>query len=163
MYDVAIVGAGPAGIFSALEIVKQKPEWKVVIIEKGPRIETRQCLVRKGKKCPPCKTCNLLCGWGGTGAFSDGKLTLTPDVGGNLIDYIDRKSLKELISYTDQIYLQYGATETIYGTDNDSILGHRKKSDFGGVKAYLFTNQAFRYRQECRSIKEHARLSFNKS
>ena len=71
MYDVAIIGAGPAGIFSALEITKQKPDWKIVIIEKGPKIETRRCPVREGHKCPPCNNCNLLCGWGGAGAFSE--------------------------------------------------------------------------------------------
>lgn len=121
MYNVAIIGAGPAGIFSALEIIKLNPDWKVVIVEKGPKIEKRKCAVRNGHKCIPCKNCNLLCGWGGAGAFSDGKLTLTPDVGGNLLEYMDRKSLEDLIAYTDNIYLDYGATDVVYGTNNDSI------------------------------------------
>ncbi len=121
MYNVAIVGAGPAGIFSALEILKQKPDWKVIILDKGPRIETRKCVVRKGGKCPPCKNCNLLCGWGGAGAFSDGKLTLTPEVGGNLIDYVNRKDLEALIDYTDEIYLDYGATKELYGLNTESF------------------------------------------
>ena len=95
MYNVAIIGAGPAGIFAALEIMKLKPDWKVVLIEKGQRIEKRKCMLREGyDKCPNCKKCGLLCGWGGAGAFSDGKLTLTPDVGGHLIDYMERKKLK---------------------------------------------------------------------
>ena len=98
MYNVAIIGAGPAGIFSALEIVKLRPDWKVVLIEKGERIEDRKCLLREGyAKCPSCKKCGLLCGWGGAGAFSDGKLTLTPDVGGNLVDYMSRKDVEDLI------------------------------------------------------------------
>jgi uncharacterized FAD-dependent dehydrogenase len=122
VYDVAIIGAGPAGIFSALEITKLKPDWKVVIIEKGTNIEKRNCLIRNGHKCPPCTNCNLLCGWGGAGAFSDGKLTLSPDVGGNLNDYISRKALEELIKYTDDIYLKHGATDTLYGLDNDSVM-----------------------------------------
>ena len=78
MYNVAIIGAGPAGIFSALEIMKNRPDWKVLIVEKGSKIEKRKCIIRNGAKaCPPCKKCGLLCGWGGAGAFSDGKLTLT--------------------------------------------------------------------------------------
>ena len=102
MYDVAIIGAGPAGIFSALEIVKLRPDWKVILVEKGKRIEKRKCFLREGKKvCVHCKTCGLLCGWGGAGAFSDGKLTLTPDVGGHLVDYMDREKVEELIDYTD--------------------------------------------------------------
>ena len=92
MYNVAIIGAGPAGIFAALEIMKLKPDWKVVLIEKGQRIEKRKCPIREGSpKCVNCKRCGLLCGWGGAGAFSDGKLTLTPDVGGHLVDYMTRK------------------------------------------------------------------------
>ena len=118
MYNVAIIGAGPAGIFSALEIVKLKPDWKVVLIEKGDRIEYRKCLLREGyAKCPSCKKCGLLCGWGGAGAFSDGKLTLTPDVGGNLIDYMSRRDVEDLIDYSDKLYLKYGATEEVFGTD----------------------------------------------
>ena len=77
MYNVAIIGAGPAGIFAALEITKLKPDWKVVLIEKGEKIEKRKCLLREGyEKCPTCKKCGLLCGWGGAGAFSDGPLRL---------------------------------------------------------------------------------------
>ena len=96
MYNVAIIGAGPAGIFTALEIVKLKPEWKVVLVEKGKKIEKRKCFLREGQRtCPNCKTCGLLCGWGGAGAFSDGKLTLTPDVGGHLVDYMPRTNVEE--------------------------------------------------------------------
>src|SRR5574344_410528 len=119
-YNVAIVGAGPAGIFTALEIVKLKPEWKVILIEKGKKIEKRKCFLREGyKACPGCKTCGLLCGWGGAGAFSDGKLTLTPDVGGHLVDYMERKDVEDLIDYTDKMYLQFGATDVVYGTNKE--------------------------------------------
>ena len=118
MYNVAIVGAGPAGIFTALEIVKLRPEWKVILIEKGLRIEKRKCLLREGaKECPTCKKCGLLCGWGGAGAFSDGKLTLTPDVGGHLTEYMDREKVEELIKYADDLYIQHGATDEVFGTD----------------------------------------------
>ena len=118
MYNLAIIGAGPAGIFTALEIVKLKPDWKIVIIEKGPRIEKRKCFLREGyDKCPHCKKCGLLCGWGGAGAFSDGKLTLTPDVGGHLIDYMSREEVEKLLRYSDDLYLEFGADKTIFGDD----------------------------------------------
>ena len=118
MYNVAIIGAGPAGIFTALEVVKLRPEWKVVLIEKGEKIEKRKCLLREGyEKCPTCKKCGLLCGWGGAGAFSDGKLTLTPEVGGHLVDYMPRQKAVDLINYAHKLYLKYGATEEIFGTD----------------------------------------------
>lgn len=119
MYNVVIIGAGPAGIFSALEIIKQKPDWKVAILDKGPKIEKRKCLVRDGSGCPTCYNCNLLCGWGGAGAFSDGKLTLTPDVGGNLCDYMSRKEVESLIDYTDKIYLEHGAIQELWGTNEE--------------------------------------------
>ncbi len=118
MYNVAIVGAGPAGIFAALEITKLKPDWKVILVEKGQKIEKRKCLLREGyEKCPSCKKCGLLCGWGGAGAFSDGKLTLTPDVGGHLVDYMSRNKVEELIDYADHLYLDFGATDEVFGTD----------------------------------------------
>lgn len=118
MYNVAIVGAGPAGIFAALEIMKLKPDWKVVLVEKGQKIEKRKCLLREGyAKCPTCKKCGLLCGWGGAGAFSDGKLTLTPDVGGHMLDYMPRNEVEALIDYSDELYLKFGATEEVFGTD----------------------------------------------
>ena len=118
MYNVAIIGAGPAGIFAALEITKLKPDWKVVLIEKGQKIEKRKCLLREGyEKCPTCKKCGLLCGWGGAGAFSDGKLTLTPDVGGHLVDYMSRENVEDLIKYADDLYLKFGATDEVFGTD----------------------------------------------
>src|SRR5574344_2779865 len=120
MYNVAIIGAGPAGIFTALEIVKLKPEWNVVLVEKGKKIEKRKCFLREGQRvCTHCKTCGLLCGWGGAGAFSDGKLTLTPDVGGHLVDYMPREKVEDLISYVDKLYLKYGATEEVFGTDKE--------------------------------------------
>ena len=118
MYNVAIIGAGPAGIFSALEIIKLRPEWKVILIEKGQKIEKRKCPIREGSpKCVNCKRCGLLCGWGGAGAFSDGKLTLTPDVGGHLVDYMSREKVEQLIKYADNMYLEHGATDEVFGTD----------------------------------------------
>ena len=79
MYNVAIIGAGPAGIFAALEITKLKPDWKIVLIEKGQKIENRKCLLREGyEKCPSCKKCGLLCGWGGLGSQQTEEGTMNP-------------------------------------------------------------------------------------
>ena len=119
MYNVAIIGAGPAGIFSALEIVKLRPEWKVVLIEKGQKIEKRICPIRNGSpKCVNCKKCGLLCGWGGAGAFSDGKLSLCYEVGGDLPNLIGQEKAQSLINYTDTIYLEFGADTKVEGISN---------------------------------------------
>ena len=135
MYNVIIIGAGPAGIFSALELVKLKKDYKILIIEKGPKIEDRKCFIREGAKaCPSCKKCGLLCGWGGAGAFSDGKLTLTPDVGGHLDDYMPREDVEKLIKYTDDIYLEYGATNTVYGLNNKDVEEISRKATLAELK-----------------------------
>ena len=134
-YNVAIIGGGPAGIFSALEIQKLKPDWKVLIVEKGKRIEERKCFIREGKKvCLHCKKCGLLCGWGGAGAFSDGKLTLTPDVGGHLADYMPREKVEELIDYADSLYLKFGATDELFGTTRQEFDKIAKKATMAELK-----------------------------
>lgn len=119
-YDVVIVGAGPAGIFTALEIV-QNSSLKVLIIEKGKDIEKRFCPMEQIKKCLQCPICDILSGWGGAGAFSDGKLNLSPQIGGFLDKYIDRDKLIELIDYVDKIYLKYGAPEKLYEPDSQIV------------------------------------------
>ena len=135
MYNAAIIGGGPAGIFTALEIVKLKPDWKVVLVEKGMRIEDRKCLLREGyEKCPHCGKCGLLCGWGGAGAFSDGKLTLTPDVGGHLTEYMPRNKAEELIKYVDDIYLKFGAADEVFGTDKEAFAEIERKAVLAELK-----------------------------
>jgi uncharacterized FAD-dependent dehydrogenase len=122
-YDVIIVGAGPAGIFAALEILNIKRTAKILIIEKGKDLEKRTCPMKiKEISCKACPECALLSGWGGAGAFSDGKLNLSPEIGGFLSRYIGMEKLKSLINYVDEIYLKYGAPKKVYGGNLDEIL-----------------------------------------
>ena len=121
-YDVIIVGAGPAGIFSALEIFKKKKTAKILIIEKGKDLDKRICPMKiKEISCKTCPECALLSGWGGAGAFSDGKLNLSPEVGGFLSRYIGMEKLKSLINYVDEIYVKYGAPKESYGGNLNEI------------------------------------------
>ena len=120
-YDVIIIGAGPAGIFSALELADSG--LRVLILEKGRNIGDRSCPVHtKGVRCVNCKPCGILCGWGGAGAYSDGKLTLTTEFGGMLDLYVDKPVLAGLIDYVDGIYLKFGATQKVYGDEHKDAI-----------------------------------------
>ncbi|MEW6215428.1 MAG: hypothetical protein AB1478_09565 [Nitrospirota bacterium] len=121
-YDVIIVGAGPAGIFSVLELLRHRADKKILIIEKGKDLTERICPMKiREISCTACPECALLSGWGGAGAFSDGKLNLSPEVGGFLSRYIDRDRLQSLIIYVDEIYVKYGAPEETYGGNKEEI------------------------------------------
>ncbi|MHB9093522.1 MAG: NAD(P)/FAD-dependent oxidoreductase [Eubacteriales bacterium] len=135
-YDVIIVGAGPAGIFAALELLTAKTDMRILIIEKGRDIEHRTCPSKeKGKGCFNCSPCSILCGWGGAGAFSDGKITLSTEVGGMLANYIGEEALEGFIKYVDAIYVQYGGPEKVYGINQeDAIREIRQKAAFAELK-----------------------------
>jgi uncharacterized protein len=128
-YDCIIVGAGPAGIFTAMEFLKRSPRKKILIMEKGKRIENRSCPMRETGWCHNCDPCNITTGFSGAGAFSDGKLMLSPEIGGILNEYLPEEELAVLIRYVDDIYLSYGADRTLYGInlDEDAMQELRKK------------------------------------
>ncbi|MFA9378081.1 MAG: NAD(P)/FAD-dependent oxidoreductase [Lachnotalea sp.] len=116
-YDVIIMGAGPSGIFCAYELKKKQKDISILMIEKGRRIEDRKCPKRETKTCIGCKPCAITTGFAGAGAFSDGKLSLSPDVGGNLPEILGYDKAVELIKESDNIYLEFGADKNIYGID----------------------------------------------
>ena len=118
-YDVIIIGAGPSGIFCAYELIHSRPEMKVLLVEKGRRIEDRACPKRKTKVCVGCTPCSITTGFAGAGAFSDGKLSLSPDVGGTLPEILGYDAASRLIHESDDIYLKFGADTSVYGVDKE--------------------------------------------
>ena len=118
-YDVIIVGAGPGGIFSAYELVQKAPNLKVAVFEAGHALEKRHCPIDgdKIKSCINCKSCSIMSGFGGAGAFSDGKYNITNDFGGTLYEYVGKQKATELMKYVDEINMQYGGEGTkMYST-----------------------------------------------
>ena len=118
-YDVIIVGAGPGGIFAAYELMQRKPQLKVAVFEAGHALAKRHCPIdgEKVKSCIGCKSCSIMSGFGGAGAFSDGKYNITNDFGGTLYEYIGKKQALELMQYVDAINLRHGGEGTkLYST-----------------------------------------------
>lgn len=119
MYDVIIIGAGPGGIFSAYELMKQDENLKIAVFDAGHSLEKRHCPIdgEKVKSCISCKTCAIMNGFGGAGAFSDGKYNITNDFGGTLYEYIGRQKALELMKYVDTINMSHGGEGTkMYST-----------------------------------------------
>lgn len=118
-YDIIIIGAGPGGIFSAYELSRLRPDLKVAVIEAGHELSKRRCPIdgEKIKSCIGCKSCSIMSGFGGAGAFSDGKYNITNDFGGTLYEYIGKKKALELMEYVDEINMRYGGEGTkLYST-----------------------------------------------
>jgi hypothetical protein len=132
-YDVIIVGAGPAGIFAALELT-EKNNLSVLMLDRGQDINQRKCPASRGFECVHCDPCAVLSGWGGAGAFSDGKLTLSAEIGGWLNEYVSWKELEELVNYADSVYLKFGAPEHVYGGDLEKIEEIERRASLAGLK-----------------------------
>lgn len=118
-YDVIIIGAGPGGIFSAYELTEKNPKLKVAVFEAGHALEKRKCPIDgdKIKSCIHCKSCSIMSGFGGAGAFSDGKYNITNDFGGTLYEHVGRKQALDLMRYVDDINMRYGGEGTkLYST-----------------------------------------------
>ena len=133
--DVVIIGAGPAGIFTALELVKKNYKGSILLAEKGAAIEKRACPKSTVGHCVSCDNCAITTGFSGAGAFSDGKLSLSEEVGGDLPDLVGVSYAQEMIQYTDQIYLEFGADEHVEGIGADEAVKEiRKRAIQAGLK-----------------------------
>ena len=129
-YDVAIIGAGTAGVFAAYELKNRKPNLNIVVLEMGTDIYSRQCPIVAGKvkECISCKPCAIMSGFGGAGAFSDGKYNFTTEFGGWLGEYIDDAELLDLIEYVDSVNVRFGATTEIFTTDSPAAREIEKRA-----------------------------------
>jgi len=156
---VIIVGAGPAGIFSALELSK-KTDLSILMLEKGSDIDKRKCPASRGLGCINCNPCQLLSGWGGAGAFSDGKLTLSTSVGGWLDEYIGKEKLLKLLEYVDDTYTKYADSPIVYGYDIDEVERIEKEASLVGLK---LIRQKIRHlgTDKCREVLQKMRQEIN--
>ncbi len=134
--DVLIIGAGPAGIFTALEMIRKGSKKKITIVEKGKSVENRRCPKSVTQKCVNCKPyCHITTGFSGAGAFSDGKLSLSYEVGGSLPDHIGAELTQQTIEYADKIYLEFGADEHIEGLNQgEEVKEIRRRAIKAGLK-----------------------------
>jgi uncharacterized FAD-dependent dehydrogenase len=134
--DILIIGAGPAGIFTAMELLRNGSKKKITIVEKGQPIEKRNCPKAKTGHCMDCKPyCHITTGFSGAGAFSDGKLSLSPEVGGDLPELMGEKLIRDTIAYADGIYLEFGADPTIEGVSHpEEVKAIRRRAIAAGLK-----------------------------
>ena len=131
-YDCVIAGAGPAGIFAALELVRRNGS-SVLLLEQGPDIDRRTCPARDTGVCANCSPCDVTCGWGGAGAFSDGKLTLSPEVGGWLGEFVPDEALADLVHYVDEVWIAYGAPAKVHGAMGPKVEAIRRQALVHGM------------------------------
>ncbi len=132
-WDVIIVGAGPSGLFAAMEVKKLKPDANVLIIEMGKDLNGRRCPLKDVGRCLACPICDIVSGFGGAGTFSDGKLNLTKDIGGDLASIIGEDNVWKLIEYVDKIFLEMGAPRKLYGEDQEAVERLKSKAMRAGL------------------------------
>ena len=169
-YDVIIVGAGPSGIFCAYKLIEMRPKLKILMIEKGRAIENRSCPKRRTQKCMGCSPCSITTGFAGAGAFSDGKLSLSPDVGGNLPEILGYDETVRLLKESDDIYLKFGADQKVYGIGKEKELREiRKKAINANLKLvecpirHLGTEEGYKIYQRLQDhlLKQGIEMKFN--
>lgn len=173
MRKILIIGAGPAGIFTALELIKLGSNDEIIIVEQGHSIENRTCPKYKTKECMHCKPyCNITSGFSGAGAFSDGKLSLSHDVGGDFPTLVGEQVAQDFIDYTDKIYLEFGADTKVEGAqETPEIREIRKAATIAGLKLvdcpirHLGTERAHKlyYDIEQYLIKNGVKILFDKN
>ena len=139
MYDVVIIGAGPAGLFAGYELITKNKKLKVAIIEKGSRVKNRMCPMNKLKTtCKNCKPCNILSGYGGAGTFSDGKLNFIPKLGkSDLMKYMSESEAYKLIDETEEIFTKFKMDAEVYPSNREEAEEIRKKVAIAGAKLLL--------------------------
>ncbi|OEG00002.1 FAD-dependent oxidoreductase [Vulcanibacillus modesticaldus] len=164
-YDVIIVGAGPAGIYASYELTKINPNIRLLLIDKGQDIYRRSCPIHKGflTECPTTKkfeyqgcypTCALTGGWGGSGAFSDGKFNITTDFGGWMNEYLDRSELLSLIEYVDEINLYFGATQETHGSLEISESIKKLEREIDDLEFRIEENQSLELKKSLKELKK---------
>ena len=139
MYDVIIVGAGPAGLFAAYELITKNKKLKVLLLDQGKLAEDRICPMNKfGTKCKNCKPCNILSGFGGAGTFSDGKLNFVAKLGkSDLYKYMNSEEAEKLLSDTEKIFNSFGMDAEVYPTNMDEAKRIEKQVALTGAKLLL--------------------------
>ena len=136
-YDCIIVGAGPAGIFAALELIERQPKINLLLLEKGRKLKRRKCPSHlKSVSCTKCSPCNITTGWGGAGAFSDGKLNLGKTMAGWLPEYIDQETYEKYLQKVDDIWLKFGAPKKLYGV-NGKVADIKKEIEQAGFRTLI--------------------------
>lgn len=136
-YDVIIIGAGPAGMFTAYKLITEKPELKILLCEQGNSIKNRECpiIAKKVTSCINCDKCAITTGAGGAGAFSDGKASLSTAFGGWLNEYIPDEEVMQLIQEVDDINLKFGAPNKVYYPKDENIKTEALKYDLHLLEA----------------------------
>ena len=120
MYDVVIIGAGPAGLFAAYELIQNNPKLKILLMDKGKFAHNRVCPMKKTNVCVNCNPCNILSGFGGAGTFSDGKLNFIPKLGkSDLFKYMSISEANKLIDDTEEIFNKFGMDSDVYPSNMD--------------------------------------------
>jgi len=159
-WDVIIVGAGPAGIFCALELGK-KPGLRALMLEKGEDLEERIAR-RNGRSCGSREGCSITTGWGGAGAFSDGKLTISPEVGGQLAAFLSREQVESLLREVESTYVHFGAPERVYGEDEEALRDIARKAALADLE-FVPTRVRHMGTDRCLEVLQHMRTHVEQS